>query len=285
LLLLGAPKLFAGILSEALISFPANTDYVEFDDLARLRKLPDYATLRKRFSGPILEQTQAVLGQLGIEENEVLQIVTGAHSDTYYGLLTGTLSRSAVEQTPAAKRMKRTLTGGADAYCGRTDVCILFVEDSLAAFGSLDSLKMIQDARRGTVLRLSANQNTASLLRETQSGAPVRGVLLGPQVQAAVADLLGGEQSSQNTVLLGLSRKIEVIGYSINLDRQTLVNATIACDSAYTATALSGLLSAIRGVNSLMGSIITAPAGAPFQIMQTSSSGKNVFLTAEAPLP
>jgi hypothetical protein len=283
-LLGSALNLSAGIVSEALFSFPANTDYVEYDNLAKLRTLPDYPDLRKRFAGPILEQTQTVLEQLGVQEQQVQQIVTGAHSADYFGLLTGTFSRNAIEKTTKAKRLIRKIEGGGDAYGGRTGVCVLFLEDSLAAFGSPDSLQRIRDARAGTVLRLTADRNAVNLLSDAPSEAPIRGLLLKEQVQSAIADLfsqIGAPKANWSQV----AAKIEVIGYSIDLDRKAHLRATVECDSHASAMALSGVFNAIRGVNSLLPSVMSAAAGTSFQILQSSGSGKNVSLVAEAALP
>lgn len=60
--------LYVDIISRALFSFPAQTGYVEYENLASLRILGNY-DLPQRFSGKPLQDVKIALSQLGIQED------------------------------------------------------------------------------------------------------------------------------------------------------------------------------------------------------------------------
>lgn len=93
------PSLQTAMVADASFSFPAQTQYVENDNLTELRKLPSYNTLRQNFSGRPLEEAKAVLGQLGVQEDQVQEIVTGSDSAAFYRLVAGTSSSDAIKRT------------------------------------------------------------------------------------------------------------------------------------------------------------------------------------------
>jgi hypothetical protein len=127
----------AQIMSEAMLAFPAQTDSLEYDNLASLRTLPNYEALRQRFSGKPLEQVKTALGLLDIQESQVHEIVIGSSPSAFYGLLSGTFSGTAAAKAAAKKGVMPVLTDGASFYCSADAACITFLEDSLAAFGTL----------------------------------------------------------------------------------------------------------------------------------------------------
>src|SRR5215471_17162393 len=53
------------IVKEALQFFPADTVHLEYSNPAKLRKLPNYASLRQRYLGAQLQKIEQSLGKLG----------------------------------------------------------------------------------------------------------------------------------------------------------------------------------------------------------------------------
>ena len=138
----------AEIISQALLSFPAQTQYLEYDNIARLRNLPDYPALRQRFSGKPLEDARVALRQLGIREDQVQEVVSGSSSSAFYVLIAGTFSEASAKRHATATKLLDT-----HAYCPGKSGCVVFLEDSLAAFGTPSELKDIVQAHEGLIGR------------------------------------------------------------------------------------------------------------------------------------
>jgi hypothetical protein len=170
------------------------------------------------------------------------------------------------------------------AFCAGRGTCILFLEDSLAAFGTLSSLKEILEVRQGFSLRLNSNRDSASLLDKTQRHAPVRGVLFGSQLNTTVSDLFGGWVGLKSGWPL-LSANISAVSYSVELDSKAHVDAAIQCTSKSTAALLSTTLNALCSLNSIASLPVRSAGSPPFQIMQVSSSSDIISIKADCALP
>lgn len=284
ILMAGALVLSAGmtlhseIISDALLSFPAQTEYVEYDNLASLRTLANYNTLRARFSGKPLEEAKAVLSQLGIEEEQVHEIVSGSSSTAFYGLMGGTFSGEAAAKSARAKN-SAVKVGDTQAFCTGKGTCIVFLEDSLAGFGTLDSLKQMLQAREGVITRLSSNGKAVSLMNSAAKNAPVRGVLFGAQLKTGISDILQ-DWSGWKRDWSQLASNVSGIGYSVQFDIKAHVSATLECTSR---TAAAVLLQMINTLSSLQS--VTAPGSVPFQNLQVSASGDVVYFKADTAIP
>jgi hypothetical protein len=269
----------ADLISEAILSFPAQTDYVEYDNLNSLRTLPQYGTLRERFSGKILEEAKTTLAQLGIEETQVQEVVTGANSNRFFGLATGTFSGRAAARTSTAKRLASPLLR-TEAFCSRRGTCVVFLEDSLVAFGSLTSLKEVLEAEEGISARFSSNADGASLLTNTERRSPVRGVLLGNQTKNAIADFFPG-WNSWKKYLPQFSNDVQSVGYSVDLDSKAHVKATLRCSSVSSAAMLARLLGAFSSLNAVAQPLMNSSGTAPFQLQQVSSVSATIYLQVD----
>jgi hypothetical protein len=260
----------AEIISQALLSFPAQTQYLEYDNIARLRNLPDYPALRQRFSGKPLEDARIALRQLGIREDQVEEVVSGSSSSAFYVLVAGTFSEASARRHGAPVKLLDT-----HAYCPGETSCIVFVEDSLAAFGTLSELKDIVQAHAGIISRVSANRNAVTLMNDTDRRAPVRGILFGGQLSSSVSDMLK-ESLGWNRDWSGLSSNVSAIGYSVQFDTKTHVSATLDCTSRTSAAVLVQMLNALSALQ---------PASMPLQNLRVSANGNVIDLKADTPLP
>src|ERR1700761_8634011 len=84
------PGLRAQIIPESLQDFPAQTESLEYDNLAALRALPNYEALKQRFSGKPLQRLKTALTQLNVPESQVSEIVMANSPNNFYGLISGT---------------------------------------------------------------------------------------------------------------------------------------------------------------------------------------------------
>jgi hypothetical protein len=274
LALSAATTLRADLISEALLCFPAQTEYVEYDNLEALRTLPDYNILRQRFSGKPLEDAKTALGQLGVLEIQVHEVVTGSNATGFYGVVAGPFSGEAA--TSNAKRNGLGIKVGENqVLCPGGGTCIVFLEASLAAFGSLDQLKEMLETRQGIKARLSSKRDAATLLTNTDRYDPVRGIVLGKQLHSDVADMLNdwtGWKRDWST----LSGNVTAIGYGVRFDSKTHVAATLECSSKASAGVLLQMLNALGSLGG---------GSAPFQNLQVSSSGTNIDFKVDTALP
>ena len=262
--LLASGNLRADLISEALFSFPSQTGYVEYDNLASLRTLADYNALRQRFSGKSLEDAKATLAHLGIEENQVLEIVSASNSTAFFGLVAGTFSGRSKKITER------------HIICPAGGTCVVFLEDSLAAFGAVAELKEILETRQGVKTRLSANRDIASLLNNTDSTAPVRGVVFGGQLAGNISDMLR-DWSGWNRDWSTFSANIKAMGYGLKFDSKAHVSAKLECASKTTAVLLVQTLSALGSLQSM------TPAN--IQNLNVSSSGALIDLKLDTAIP
>ena len=274
----------AEIVSAAMLAFPAKTESVEYDNLYELRRLPNYQALRQRFAGKQLDNAKAALAKLNIGESEVHEIVMGTSPDAFYGVVSGSFSGAVALRT--AKRINVTplLFEGEQVLCPLGLTCVVFLEDSLAAFGSIEQLKMMIGVRTGTSPRLGANRNLTYLMNNTQRNAPVRGIVYGSQLSSVLADALQDE-SGLNLDWKQFSSNISAFGYSVSMDTKAHVVAKLQCKSPATAGVLRQMLGALAGVQSLATKVGKDPDSMPFQNLRVSASGDLVDLTMDTPLP
>jgi hypothetical protein len=282
--MLAAPTLCAEMVSTAMLTFPAKTESLEYDNLFELRRLPNYAALRQRFAGKQLDDAKAALAKLDIGEDQVHEIVMGATPSAFYGIVSGTFSAGTAKKTARKYGIFPHLIEAEPVFCPKGLTCIVFLEDSVAAFGSLEQLKSMLDARLGTVPRLSSNRLLNELLNSTPLNAPVRGVVYGSQLNSVIADALQ-DQSGMNIDWKPFSSNISAFGYSVSMDNKAHVTAKLQCKSPATAALLRQMLGALGGVQSAATKVGKDPDTMPFQNLQVSVSGDLLDLKMDTPIP
>ena len=141
------------LVKEALGGFPTQTIRLEFSSPAKLRSLPNYASLRQRYIGPRLRKLVEELGQLGIREEDISDLVLGWQPGSaelaLYGFATGRFTAQAVTESASQRNMPATPIAGKQAYCleaGLAGTCVVVLEDSVGAFGSLTALTSMLEA-------------------------------------------------------------------------------------------------------------------------------------------
>lgn len=277
---LGMP-LYAGIIDDALLSFPANTEYLEYDNLSSLRTLPKYSTLRQEFSGKSLDEARIVLAQLGIEESQVQEIVITSTTNVFEGLIAGQFSAESVSKNPKSRRYAARLLD-AQVFCMGRETCVVFLEDSLAAFGSFAQLKNMLLTRQGAHVRLSSNSDAVRLLNATDRNAPVRGMLFGEQLRAAISNAFR-DWSGLKADSASLTGTISGLGYTVTFDGKAHVSAAVECASRSAATLLSQTFSGVAALQSLAAPMLSNDVR--FQNVRVSSSGNMMYFRADTAIP
>jgi hypothetical protein len=285
LILLAAQCVRAEIVSTAMLSFPAKTESVEYDNLFELRRLRNYAVLRQRFAGKALEDAKAALAKLDIHENDVHEIVMGTSATAFFGIVDGTFSGTVASKAATKSGIWPHVVGTDKAYCPKgMSTCVVFLENSVAAFGTLDQLKTISDARLGTIPRLSSNKTVSFLMSATQQRSPVRGAVYGSQLNTVIADALHTE-SGMNIDWSTFAANISAFGYSVNMDSKAHVVAKVQCKTATTAAVLRQMLGALSGVETIATKVGKDASSMPFQNMQVAVAGSLLDLSMDTPLP
>jgi hypothetical protein len=258
----------AQIISEALTSFPSRTDFIEYDNLARLRELPDYDKLRQRFSAKPLEQAKAALAKLDIQEDQVDELVLGTSPDELYGIAAGTFNGELAARVALKHRLLPLPVEDNQIYCPGTGTCVAFLQDNIAAFGNPTQLQTMLQTRLGLIAQLSSNRALSNLMNSTQSRALVRGVALGNQIHSVVESSLPGLSAAQLD-WSALSSAVTMFAYSIDIDSKAHVTATLDCTSSTATFLLRQLLNAFSTV----------------QAMQISSAANTIEVKLDTPLP
>jgi len=173
---------------------------------------------------------------------------------------------------------------GDEIFCPGAGICLLFLEDSVAAFGTSEQLKTILEARQGTIARLSSNRNLLDLIYATDRAAPVRGAAFGSRLGSVLTDAFI-TTIGKDIDWVRYSAGISTFGYSVNLDDKAHVNAILECKTSTAATLLRQMLGTFAGLASLRVQVGQDPANMLFQNMQVSLSDHTIQLKIDMPIP
>lgn len=256
-----------------MLAFPAQTESIEYDNLYELRRLPNYNTLKQRFAGKQLDDAKAALAKLGVNELQVHEIVMGTGPGGFYGLVAGTFSGAQAVKSAQRSGIGPHIADNEKIFCPQGTSCVVFLEDSLAAFGALEQLKSILETRLGVTPRLSSNATVSSLMNGTQTRFPVRGVVYGSQLSSVIGEALQDE-SGLHIDWSQFTSNISAFSYSVSMDSKAHVVAKLLCKSPTTA----GVLRQMLGVLGKVGA-------AGFQNVEVSTAGDLVDLKMDTPLP
>ena len=158
----GIPRKVAAqdFVTTAMSGLPTQTMRVEYSSPSKLRKLPNYQSLRGKFLGPRLAQLEGALDQVGIKEDDIDDLMIGWKPGDkemdLYGYASGHFDKSAVVKAAAAQNLTPTPITGQQAYCltaGVAGTCIVILDNSLGAFGpALILIHVAGSARRASRL-------------------------------------------------------------------------------------------------------------------------------------
>jgi hypothetical protein len=272
------------LVKEALSGFPTQTIRLEFSSPAKLRRLPNYASLRQRYVGPRLRKLVEELGQLGIREEDISSLVLGWQPGSsemgLYGFAAGHFSAQAITQSAEQRGMSITPIAGKPSYCleaGLAGTCVVVLEDSLGAFGSMMALTSMLEAREGQAPSLSSDNRFPSLLAGADKDAPIWGVAVG----SAVGDWFRGWMPNQGNIKLDWSRvfgDVNSLSYSVAAGDDVTLGLKMDCKSSDSAASLRQVLEGLKLVQQIAWDSQNPGKPNPYRAMNVGQDGNQVSL-------
>jgi len=272
------------LVKEALRGFPTETIRLEFSNPAKLRSLPNYASLRQRYIGPRLRKLVEELGQLGIREEDITGLVLGWQPGSaemgLYGFATGHFNAQAITQSAEQRNMTPTPIAGKPAYCleaGLAGTCVVVLEDSLGAFGTLTSLTSMLEAREGQVPSLSSDARFPTLVAGANKDAPIWGVAVG----AAVGDWFRGWMPNQGSIKMDWSKvfaDVNSLAYSVAAGDDVTLGLKMECKSSDSAAGLRQVFEGLKLVQQIAWDSQNPGKPNPYKAMNVAQDGNQVSL-------
>lgn len=277
------------LLKEALASFPRDTIRVEFSSPSKLRALPNYVSLRKRYVGARLAQLETSLTDLGVVANDVDDLILGWRAGAggeldLYGFATGRFNTATIAERATARGLAPEVMSGKSAYClqaGLAGNCVIILGNSLGAFGTLGSLSSLLDAREGRAPALGAEERFTRLLKGAQTGAPIWGVAIGP----AASDWFKGWMPGQGGVQLDWAKvfePVEALAYSIQAGDKVSLDLKLDCSTADAASGLRQILDGLKLAQQVVWQNQNPGKPNPFEAMEVGLSDRQVSLKLTA---
>ena len=272
------------LVKEALSGFPTQTIRLEFSSPAKLRGLPNYASLRQRYIGPRLRKLVEALGQLGVREEDISGLVLGWQPGSaemgLYGFATGRFSAQAITESAEQRNMAATPVAGKPAYCleaGLAGTCVVVLQDSLGAFGSLTALTSMLEAREGQVPSLNSDNRFPSLVAGANKDAPIWGVAVG----SAVADWFRGWMPNQGNIKMDWSKvfgDVNSLTYSVAAGDNVTLGLKMDCKSSESAASLRQVLEGLKLVQQIAWDSQNPGKPNPYQAMNVGQESNQVSL-------
>jgi len=285
LLALPRPAPAQDLVKEALGGFPTQTIRLEFSNPAKLRGLPNYASLRQRYIGPRLRKLVDALGQLGIREEDISGLVLGWQPGSaemaLYGFATGNFSASAIAESAQQRNMAPTAIADKQAYCleaGLAGTCVVVLQDSVGAFGSLTALTAMLEARAGQAPSLGSDSHMAGLVDSANKDAPIWGVAVG----AAVGDWFRGWMPNQGSVSLDWGKvfgDVSSLTYSVQAADNVTLGLKMDCKSSDSAKSLRQVFEGLKLVQQMAWDSQNPGKPNPYKAMNVSIDGSSVSLS------
>lgn len=240
------------LVKEGLASFPPETIRLEYSNVSKLRALPDYATLQKRYLAPSLRALETQLATLGVQESDVDEVVLAwqlaGDGMSFEGLASGRLDPQAMGRQAALQNVTTLPVGAATAYCfGTTDSapCVAPLGGSLGAFGTMDQLRALVGARSGQTANLRSNAAFTSLVEREGGDAPIWGVAVGP----AIEDWFKVSMPATKNLPVDLAtvfHNVQSLGYAVEPTDRVRIHMELNCTTAAAAGNLRQQFDALR---------------------------------------
>jgi len=273
------------IVKEALSSFPPQTLRLEYSRPAKLRELPDYQSLRKRYAGEGLRSLEASLSKLGIEEESIDELVLGWQAGgtgmTLEGLAGGHFNPGDMARRASIQKLQPVPVSDFKAYCfgeELTSTCVVALDETRGAFGPLSALTALVDARQGTGPSLSSDSRFTALVNDAHSDAPIWGAAIGQ----AVADWFKGWMPGQQEVELDWSKAfqtVESLSYSVDTADKARLNMKLNCTTVQDAANLRQVFSGLKMFQQLAWQNKNPGRPNPFESLVIDARDRDVLLT------
>jgi hypothetical protein len=272
------------LVRESLASFPPETIRLEYSSPAKLRTLPNYATLRVRYVGPRLRTLEESFSQLGVGEGEIDEMVLGWQPGTgtmkLEGLVAGRFTAKAIADRAAARGVSPTPVGELPAYCLESEgvsSCLVVLRDSLGIFGAQDVLAAMLEAREGRAASLASDERFVKLTGEAQAGAPVWGVA----VREAVPDWFKAWMPAQGNLQMDWGKafqSVEALVYSVDTADQVRLDVKMDCATSQAAQSTRQVFEGLKLFQQLAWQNLNPNRPNPFETLEITSSDRRVLL-------
>ncbi|MGD0129539.1 MAG: hypothetical protein ABSF46_29810 [Terriglobia bacterium] len=273
------------LVKEALNGFPTRTVRLEFSNPAKLRALPNYSSLRQRYIGPRLRKLVDELGQLGIRETDISGLVIGWQPGgaevALYGFATGNFSAQAIAESAQERNMAPNTIAGKQAYCleaGIAGTCVVVLQDSVGAFGSLTALTSMLEARSGQSPAVGSDSRMAGLVDHADKDAPIWGVAVGP----AISDWFRGWMPNQGSLKLDWQKvfaDVNSLTYSVAAADNVTLGLKMDCKSSESAAGLRQVFDGLKLVQQMAWETQNPGRPNPFQAMNVGLQGDQVSMS------
>jgi hypothetical protein len=234
--------------------------------------------------GPRLRKLVDALGQLGIREEDISGLVLGWQPGStemgLYGFATGNFNAQAITQSAEQRNMAPSPVAGKPAYCleaGLAGTCVVVLQDSLGAFGSLTALTSMLEAREGQLPSLSSDNRFPSLVAGASKDAPIWGVAVGP----AVADWFRGWMPNQGNIKLDWGKvfgDVNSLTYSVAAADDVTLGLKMDCKSSQSAASLRQVLEGLKLVQQIAWDSQNPGKPNPYRSMNVGQESNQISL-------
>ncbi len=277
------------ILREALATFPTKTVRVEYSGLGTLRTLPIYVNLRQRLTGPRLQGMETSLAQLGIRESDIDELMLGWQTSgktlDLFGLAVGRFNARDIADRAAAMTLSSTMVAGLPVYCLQASgagTCVVALEDTLGAFGTLPTLTAMLEARNSGAPTLNSDSHFVALTGEASKNVPIWGVAVGP----AVEDWFKGWSPVQGSMKMDwgdLMKGIDSMIYTVATTDRVTLDVKLDGATPEAAARARQLLDGLRLAQRIAWQTQNAGRPNPFENMEVGLEGSRVTLGMTMP--
>ena len=284
IVLAGIPGFSQDFVTTAMSGLPTQILRVEYSSPSKLRRLPNYQNLRGKFLGPRLQQLESALGQIGIREDDIDELMIGWRPGDkemdLFGYASGHFDKAQVASRASADNLTATPIAGQQAYClsaGVAGTCVVILENSLGAFGPLSSLTTLLEAHQGQAPNLNSDPRFSGLIGEVNKATPIWGIAL----NGAVADWFGGWLSSQNNLKLDWTQvfqKVDSLTYSIDVADKVNLDVKLNCTTPADATTLRQVLDGLKMAQQLAWSATNPGHPNPYTDMNVDVHDRQIGL-------
>jgi len=293
--------------SDAMSSFPRDTQQVAYANYAQLRSSTDYPQLHNRILNRQLRYFQDFLRAMGVDpDKDVDEVMLGwrgeaSGSTGFFGLAQGRFQPDKVRAYYAESQLPMQSYAGADLYAFGSgqdsgDVFFTLLDTSRAAFGPLADLKALLDVRQGSANGLDTNPNFSSWEDELEGTAPQWGILNGKAAANLAAGWFtggsppagSGPQRGTNPSrdLSVLLSPVKAVLYRVEWDGGFSSHLALICQDDASAAALLKLISLLQAASQqpTANSASTSSVSSILQTMEARQSGSRVELSVSGPI-
>jgi hypothetical protein len=277
------------LVREALSTFPNDTIRLEYSHPAVLRSLPDYSALRQRYEGPRLREMESSFSQLGIQESDVDELVLGwrvvNEQWDFFGMTSGHFDKSALEAHAVSMNLARVDLGESRAYCLGSEAtanCLVLLENSLGAFGPLNSLRAMLQARSRELPAIGSDIGFGALMKGTDANSPIWGVAKG----AAVSDWFQGWLPNQEGMKLDWNQAfkgVDGLTYSVKPGNTVKLNVRMTCQTSNEASSLKLVLDGLKMFQQMTWQNQNPNLPNPYQGLSIQANDTQVLVELETP--